>query len=536
MFEKPPANGTGITSSDGDRHSADVTSLSNARQAPARLPKKSKYEYDRLIDKFNSKYAVVNNNGELRVFCEVSDPLRTGRYNLHRFSFPDFRRMHMNRLLTLEVDDPKKPGKTTTITKSVADWWLASPYRREHLAGVIFDPTESCSPAYWNLWHGFAVAPRRGSWRLMQEHLFNVVCAGSLEHYNFLLGTAARMLQFPHLPAEVAVVLQGEEGAGKGIFVRALLRILGQHGLHLSHPEHLRGKHNAHLLYCVLLFCDEAFYAGDKQHESILKALITEEDIALEPKNKELHAAPNYLHVWMASNLAWVVPASLRARRWFVLRVSDHRVGDKKYFSMLVDEMEHGGLEAMLFDLLRRDLRDFDPRSIPMTTALAEQKLHSLDTLNRWWMTVLARRFVWRSRYGVRCFAEWAEFVTTELLERSYLQWCDDQRLYQRQTRVELGKFMSQLYSTSRPRQEFPIYEVITLPPGLRAQGSTAAVEGAPELPIGALPGATLVEDIDPLEKAAVIKAARQMGYKLGSLAEARARFSEIIGDLPMPW
>src|SRR6516165_4946741 len=120
MFEKPPANGTGITSSDGDRHSADVTSLSNARQAPARLPKKSKYEYDRLIDKFNSKYAVVNNNGELRVFCEVSDPLRTGRYNLHRFSFPDFRRMHMNRLLTLEVDDPKKPGKTTTITKSVA--------------------------------------------------------------------------------------------------------------------------------------------------------------------------------------------------------------------------------------------------------------------------------------------------------------------------------------------------------------------------------------------------------------------------------
>jgi hypothetical protein len=531
MSREPPA-----TPPRGDRPGTDVVKLDNAEQAAARQQRKTKYELDRLIDQFNKKYAVVNNNGELRVFCEIADPLRTGRYILHRFTFADFRRMYMNRLLTRVVDDPKRPGKTTTITKSVADWWLASPHRREHLAGVIFDPTASCSRAHWNLWRGFAVEPRRGSWRLMQEHLFHVVCAGSQEHFEFLINTAARMLQMPHLPAEVAVVLQGEEGAGKGIFVRTLLRILGQHGLHLSHPEHLRGKHNAHLLYCVLLFCDEAFYAGDKQHESILKAIITEENLAVEPKNKELVEAPNYLHVWMASNLAWVVPASLRARRWFVLRVSDHRVGDKEYFSRLVDEMEHGGLQAMLFDLLRRDLSDFDPRTIPMTTALAEQKLHSLDTLNRWWMTVLARGFVWRSRFGVRCFGEWAEFVTTELLERSYLQWADDQRLYQRQTRVELGKFMSQLHATSRPRQEFPIYEVTTLPPGLRAPGSVAAGAGAPELPIGELPGATLIEDIDPLEKAAVVKAARQMGYKLGALAEARARFCEIIGDLPMPW
>ena len=86
--------------------------------------------------------------------------------------------------------------------------------------------------------------------------------------------------------------------------------------------------------------------------------------------------------------------------------------------------METGGLAAML----HRDLFDFDVRTVPQTAALADQKRHSLDSLHRWWSTVLHRGFVYRSRYGVDIFTNWSDFVTTELLHQSYLQWCASMR------------------------------------------------------------------------------------------------------------
>jgi hypothetical protein len=319
--------GTSETGAANDeRAGADIVDFDKAKEETGKKRRPLGDDVDRLIERFNRKYAVVNDGGDLRVFWERADQLRAGRYILDRFKFADFRNMHMNRRLTRDVPDPKKPGETKAVTQSVAIWWLNDTGRREYLGGVIFDPTRQATPDHWNLWRGFGVTPRRGSWRLMRQHCFEVICSREQRDFEYLLNTMARMFQRPELPAEVATVLKGDEGCGKGILGRALYKIMGQHGLHISHPEHLRGKHNAHLRDCVYLFADEAFYAGDKQHESILKALITEDTLAIEPKNKNLIDVPNYLHMWMASNLDWVVPASLRARRWYMPKVSDHRM------------------------------------------------------------------------------------------------------------------------------------------------------------------------------------------------------------------
>ena len=88
-----------------------------------------------------------------------------------------------------------------------------------------------------------------------------------------------------------------------------------------------------------MLFADEAFFAGDRSHESILKALITEETLMIEPKGVDPFAVRNCLHLIMSSNNDWVIPAGADARRYFVLGVSDateagprlfrrHRQGD----------------------------------------------------------------------------------------------------------------------------------------------------------------------------------------------------------------
>ena len=121
----------------------------------------------------------------------------------------------------------------------------------------------------------------------------------------------------------MAVVLRGGRGAGKGAFARELGRLFGSHFIHLSNARHLLGNFNAHLVDALLVFSDEATWAGDKQGESVLKALVTEPLITVEAKYRNARIVRNVVHLLMASNSDWTVPAGPDERRFFVLDVSD---------------------------------------------------------------------------------------------------------------------------------------------------------------------------------------------------------------------
>jgi hypothetical protein len=98
----------------------------------------------------------------------------------------------------------------------------------------------------------------------------------------------------------------------------------------------------------------------------------------------------NCLHLIVASNDDWVVPAGADERRFFVLDVSGSRRGDFDYFKSLADELENGGAEAMLHELLHRDLSSFNVRDVPQTAGLMDQKVRSLHGFDAWWCEVLA--------------------------------------------------------------------------------------------------------------------------------------------------
>jgi hypothetical protein len=445
------------------------------------------------IDEFNERYAVVNEAGLAVVYQRMRDPI-LDRLALIRFSFADMRKFYMNRPITVETAN----GSTT---KSAAEWWLLAQERRQYLGGVVFDPTERAPVDCWNLWSGFSVVPAPGNWSLMQEHMLRVVCGGNPEAMSYLIAWLARMFQLPAVAGEVAVVLRGKKGTGKGMVFNWILRAWGQHGIHITNGDHLTGKFNGHLRDCVALFADEAFFAGNKQHEGVLKGLITEPTLPVEDKYKTVVEVKNALHVMMASNSDWVVPASQDERRYFVLDVADFRKGQMKYFADLEHQMESGGLAAMVWDLLRYDIKAFDPRQIPETGALVEQKLHSLDSLRRWWLAMLERGFVWSSRHGSSVFQRWDRFWSTELLWRSYGQWCGEARPFDRKTRVQLGRMMAEVYQPFRPRGNAPIFETETA-------------------------------DRDRLD--VVVYADHPHGYLVGELDEARARFTEmtdVVGE-----
>jgi hypothetical protein len=123
----------------------------------------------------------------------------------------------------------------------------------------------------------------------------------------------------------------------------------------------------------------------------VLKSLITERTILIEPKFVDATLWPNRMHLLMAANANWVVPASADERRFAVFDVSNRYARNaapekerEAYFNALYAELNNGGLGAMLYDLLHWDLGDWHPRRVPATEGLQKQKALSLPPLARW--------------------------------------------------------------------------------------------------------------------------------------------------------
>jgi Family of unknown function (DUF5906) len=457
-------------------------------------------ELAQTIAEFNRRYAVVNENGKVVVYERTQDPILR-RSVIVRIQFADLKKLYQHQMVSETI------AKGKTITKSAADWWLSHRDRRTYPDGVVFDPTGKAPATCWNLWNGFAVEPEPGDWGLMREHVHKVLCAGNDAHFQYVIRWAARMFQYPAEPGEVVLVIRGLKGAGKGIFLTALVLAWGAHGIHIRDAKHLVGNFNAHLRDCVCLFSDEAFFAGDRQHEGVLKGLVTERTLPIEGKGQNLITAPNVLHVMMSSNSEWVVPASHDERRYAVFDATADRIGDRPYFRAIAEQMENGGLAAMIHELLHLDLTGFEVRDIPDSKALADQKKHSLDSLDRWWLAVLERGFVWRSRHGLPEFNEWREFVSTELLNRSYLQWCAENRIQRPMTRVQLGIRMTGMYQPCRPGGDEIIGEV---------EAATPTFTGA--------------NTFGYISDELVVRTHRPPGYAVGGLKEARISFTKARG------
>lgn len=333
---------------------------------------------DAVLEEMNTLHSVVMENGKFRVFTEEFDPV-LGRHFYQRSTKEDFQNLYCNSFVEQLNDRP-----TTR-----AQFWLKHPKRRQY-KGVIFDPSSN-HDGWLNLWRGWAEQPAPGNWSLLDQLIREVLTDGDRGAYEYVMNWIAAMFQRPSEPAEVAIAFKGAKGTGKGTLGRVLQSLAGAHGLHISSPEHITGRFNSHLQNCILLFADEAFWAGDKTGEAKLKALVTEPTVAYEGKGRDAVMGKNLIHIVMASNSDWVVPAGLDGeRRFAVFEVNESRKDDHDFFRALNRQLDNGGRAAFLHDMLARNVEGWHPRNdIPQNSALAEQKLRGMDPEFSWWHSLL---------------------------------------------------------------------------------------------------------------------------------------------------
>jgi hypothetical protein len=158
------------------------------------------------------------------------------------------------------------------------------------------------------------------------------------------------------------------------MFMDMFRRIFGRHFWHVTDPAHVVGNFNSHMAQAVVVFADEACFAGDAKAANKLKTLITEEFQAIEAKGKDVVQVVSCVHLFMASNEIWAANLDPTDRRHSLLdaRYPLCAVADRPaYFAALREEMSTGGDRAFLHLLLARDIAGFNEAAFPASMGAA---------------------------------------------------------------------------------------------------------------------------------------------------------------------
>ena len=359
------------------------------------------------VEELNREHAVTSVKGKTRILRERKCR-RSGALEVDFMSPYDFRGLYCNEIvMTIGGGVP------------LGNFWWTSPQRKQYLGGPIFDPSAPVGGSdgyHYNMWQGFAVEPDpSGSCALYLEHIEKIVTQGNREYYEYILAWMADAVQNPAERPGVAFVMRGGQGVGKGTMASQFGALFGEkiHFKPVYDRNALIGNFNSHLQNTLVLFADEAIWAGDKASEGKLKALVTEPTHWIEYKGIDKIPVDNYIRVILASNSDWVVPANMDDRRFFVVDVDESRAGDHAYFKAIREQMNNGGREALMDFLLNYDLSGVNLRAVPKTEALWAQKVASMSSFQSWWYGCLERGWVLNDR-------NWDELMNTVNVHEAY--------------------------------------------------------------------------------------------------------------------
>jgi hypothetical protein len=327
------------------------------------------------IEEVNEDHAVVTRGSKTVVLWEQYDP-RFERYTLTFLKKSDFVEKLIWKI-PLPTDEGDKPGRRRSM--ALGKLWFDSGLRRYYDA-IYFVPGECLGSRKLNTWTGFAVEPRDDpeGWSNFKAHLLNNVANGYTAGYEYILNWLAFGVQRLDVPIGTALVLQGAKGAGKSIVIVLYGSLFGSHTWVTSISEDIVGRFNAHLETTLLLGVEEAFAPQNRAADGTLKDLITAKTLRFEDKFFSPWRGQSHLRIIMTSNNDHVVRADGSDRRYAVFEVTNPHQHDpdarRRYFGELVEQMENGGYEAMLGELLARDISGWNPEAIPETEALLRQK------------------------------------------------------------------------------------------------------------------------------------------------------------------
>lgn len=325
---------------------------------------------DPEVREMNSKYGIITQGSKTMIVEKQNDPDEDSP--LVWITKEVLRDRYRSRTVPVPVGNKIEP-------MPLATYWLSNA-KADHYRRIDFNPElpPGGSGSTYNIWTGFAVSPAPGDWSRLQDHIAHNICREDPELNEWLLNWLALGVQRPGSVIGTAPVLSGLPGVGKGVLAHSYGSLWGRHYTTITQESHVSGRFNAHMFGRRFIFIDEGIWGGNRQDAGTIKTRITEPYIMLEAKGVDPIRLKNRTIYMISSNEASIVPADIADRRWQIFEVGDRNRDDKPYFAAVMKQLDEGGREGMLYDLLNRDLSTGpDPRSTIKTAGLFEQILRA---------------------------------------------------------------------------------------------------------------------------------------------------------------
>ena len=298
--------------------------------------------------------------------------------------------------------------------------WKASEKRRTvRPEDVVFDPTmKADAEKQVNLFDGFAMEPKEGDVQPMMEliqYLVSRACSNADdtdEVFNWLMCWLAYPLQHPGAKLRTAVVMHGDEGAGKNFLFDIVVAIYGKYGALVGQDE-LEDKFNDWRSCKLFVVGDEVSSRAELVHnKNRLKALITSPTVQINPKGLPRREERNHMNIVFLSNELQPLALDNSDRRYLV--VYTPRAKDFEFYRKLGEWRDNGGIEAFYHYLMTYPLDGFVPYApAPMTEAK-----QALIGLNR-----KSPELFWQEWHDGELDLPYAACSGAQLY-RAYEKWC----------------------------------------------------------------------------------------------------------------
>ncbi len=342
----------------------------------------------RVVNELNQKVAWGLHHAdsewtEFYVYAEKED----GVEHFGFISQATLKNIYKDQKVAIEVGEGKDKK---AVVKSKFEIWDSHPSRKKY-AGIGVFPLGKEGNAL-NLFRGFGCYYYPGDWSRINNHIFEVLCGGSQEHYEYFLNWCAFIIQNVGVKkVKTAIVLKSEPQTGKNLFIDEVLgKIFDKHYIMVNSPDKLVGRFNGHLKDKLLIFASDSYWAGYKQDGDKLKSMITDTEQTVEKKGVDVFRIKDYAAFIISSNNDFAAQGALGDKRYVYFDVSDKYENNSTYFDNLYQEINNGGREAFLMEMLHRDISNFYPQTRPQGKGRLHDFFYTASDVELWWFQCLA--------------------------------------------------------------------------------------------------------------------------------------------------
>ena len=217
--------------------------------------------------------------------------------------------------------------------------------------------------------------------------IHEVICDNDNEIYNYVINWISYIIQNPGLKTETALVLKGLQGIGKNTFTDVISELLTGYSIkNLTEIAELTGSFNSVVEAKMLIVLNELRNIGEERLANFdsLKSIITDKTIRINEKFQPRRTAENVSNFIFVSNNAYPVKIESGDRRYVVLACNGKYKGNQKYWSNLFSLFTNEFYENLMTYFMKHDIKEFNPRIIPMTEAKQDLIEASRTPLDNW--------------------------------------------------------------------------------------------------------------------------------------------------------